>query len=76
MMLSDSGVVVTIDFGTTSLYNSACSGTTNRFGMDADLVTLEYDLGCLASSLLLLVDHNISNLHRRDVQEAYNCSYM
>ena len=74
MMLSDNGVVVTIDFGTTSTYDSVSLGTTRRFGMNAELVTLKYDLACLASSLLVLVDHDVSNLQMEAVYRAYNSS--
>lgn len=74
MMLTDSGVVVTIDFGVTSAYNTLTLGSTNYFGMDATPVTLQYDLACLASSLLLFVKPELSNLKTTAVQNAYKDS--
>lgn len=74
MMLTDSGVVVTIDFGSSCIYGSLPSGTTRRFGMDADLATLKYDLACLASTLLVQVNHDVSNLQMKVVQKKYNDS--
>jgi serine/threonine protein kinase len=74
MMLTDSGVVVTIDFGTTVSYGSSSLGESYSFGMDAERVTLKYDLACLASSLLLLVEHDLSNLEMAVVQGTYHDS--
>lgn len=66
MLQSGNRTIVTIDFGSTVQYGDALVATSPLFGLDCPTEgSLQYDLTCLATSILLLMGTNLNQFTSR-----------
>lgn len=67
MFQAGNRIIVSIDFGSCTAYGSTLTSTSPAFGMDCGIqASLQYDLTCLAASILLLSGISLTAIHTRE----------